>query len=161
MTEVMKANAEILKPNNNAIKAATLSALSGRVNDEEVKRFLDAASSNAVPAPIGATASLTFAAVYGVVKCEPRDQPWVYDCDVWGAGAAAISTVGFMYTAYDSWDAFFSLTTAFHVQGIADAGGIFQINWFNKDGVPIGQYNGAAGGIGLFEAGGSGKWKRK
>ena len=152
---------EILKPNIEAVQAATLRAFKGKVKDDEVNRFLDAIASSAVPAPIGATASLTFAAIYGVVKCEPRGQPWEFDADVWGVGAAAISSVGFMYTAYENWDAFFSLTTAFHVQGIAVEGGIFQINWFNESGVPIGQFNGAAGGMAVFEAGGSGKWKKK
>ncbi len=151
---------EITEPNFETVKAATLRAFKGKVKDHEVNRFLDTIASSAVPAPIGATASLTFAAIYGVVKCEPRGQPWKFDADVWGVGAAAISSVGLMYTAYENWDAFFSLTTAFHVQGIADAGGIFQINWFNKSGVPIGQFNGAAGGIAVFEAGGSGKWKK-
>jgi hypothetical protein len=138
-----------------------LRAFKGKVKDEEVNRFLNAIASNAVPAPIGATASLIFAAIYGVVKCEPRDQHWKFDADVWGVGAAGIESVGFMYTAYENWDAFFSQTTAFHVQGVADAGGIFQISWFNHSGVPIGQFNGPAAGIALFEAGGSGKWKKK
>lgn len=152
---------EVSIPNIEAVQAATLGALKGRVKDDELKRFLDARVSSAVPAPIGATGSLIFVAIYGVVKCEPRDQPWIFDEDVWGLGGAGINSVGFMYTAYENWDAFFSLTTAFHVQGIAEAGGIFQINWFNNSGVPIGQYNGAAAGIGVFEAGGSGHWKRK
>lgn len=151
---------DILKPNHEVIKAATLKAFTGRVKDDEVNRFLDAMVSTKVPPPIGATASLTFL-IYGVVKCEPRDKPWMFDENVWGAGASAISSVGFMYTAYENWDAFFTLTTGFHVQGIAYEGGIFQINWFNKSGVPIGQFNGAAGGIALFEAGGKGTWKKK
>ena len=151
---------EILKPNIEAVQAATLRAFKGKVKDDEVKRFLDAIA-RAVPVPIAATASLIFAAIYGVVKCEPRGQPWEFDADVWGVGLADISSVGLMYTAYENWDAFFSLTTAFHVQGIAEVGGIFQINWFNKSSVPIGQFNGVAGGIAVFEAGGSGKWKKK
>lgn len=152
---------EILAPNSDVVKPATMRALKGRVKEGEVERFLDTAASSTVPGPISATASLIFAVIYGVVKCEPRNEPWLYHADVWGLGGAGISTVGLMYTAYDTWDGFFSLTTAFHVQGIADGGGIFQINWFNKDGVPIGQFNGAAAGIGVFEAGGGGKWKKK
>ena len=153
-----------LTPTNKVVQASTLYALKEIAKVDEVNQFLDKMASSSVPAPIAATASLTFALFYGVVKCEPRPDPynvWIYDEDVWGVGAAAISTIGLMYTAYESWDAFFSLTTAFHVQGIAEGGGIFQINWFNKSGTPVGQYNGAAGGIGVFEAGGSGKWKKK
>jgi hypothetical protein len=69
--------------------------------------------------------------------------------------------VGFMYTAYETWDAFFNNVTSAHVQGIAVEGGILQINWFNASGTPVGQFNGVAGGIGLLEAGGEGKWQRK
>ncbi len=152
---------DIATPDSEVAQAAVKRALKGRVKDEEVDRFLAATASSSVPAPISATASLTFAAIYGVVKCEPRDKPWKFEADVWGIGGAAIQSVGLIYTAYESWDAFFTRTTAFHVQGIAEAGGIFQINWFNKDGTPIGQFNGAAGGIAVFEAGGSGKWKKK
>jgi len=150
-----------LIPTNEAVQAATRRAFTGKVSDDEVERFLEMSTSSSVPAPIGATGSLIFAAIYGVAKCEPRNLPWLFDADVWGVGGAAIASVGFMYTAYESWESFFSETTAFHVQGIADSGGIFQINWFNNSGVPIGQFNGAAGGIALFEAGGSAKWKRK
>lgn len=152
---------DILTPDNEIVKAATLKAFKGKIDDAEVNKFLTAASGTQVPAPIAATASLTFFAFYGVLKCEPRDKPWIYDVDVWGAGLAGIGSVGFMYTAYESWDAFFSETTAFHVQGITDAGGILQINWFNSSGVPVGQYNGGAAGVSLFEAGGRGKWKKK
>jgi hypothetical protein len=66
-----------------------------------------------------------------------------------------------MYTAYDSWDAFFRNVTSAHAQGIAEAGGILQINWFIENGTPVGQFNGAAGGIGVVECGGSGKWQKK
>ena len=152
---------ESLAPTNDAIQGATLRALKEITNEKEVKRFLEKTASSEVPAPISATASLTFALFYGVVKCEPRGQQWLFDEDVWGVGAAAISSVGLMYTAYNTWDAFFRNTTAFHVQGITEGGGIYQINWFNSSGTPIGQYNGAAGGIAAFEAGGAGKWKKK
>jgi hypothetical protein len=150
-----------------ATRAATLKALQGKVlqgkvKEDEMKRFMDSMMSRKRGidiVAIGATASLTFALFYGVVKCEPRDKPWIFDEDVWGIGGAAIAAVGFMYT--DNWDALFSTTAAFHVQGIAKAGGIYQINWFNASGVPIGQFNGPAGGIAIFEAGGAGKWKKK
>lgn len=66
-----------------------------------------------------------------------------------------------MYTAYDSFDGLFANTTAYHARAGAVTGGVLQIDWFNKSGVPVGQYNGAAAGIGALEAGGSGKWKKK
>ena len=144
-----------------AAKTATLKALKGKVKEDKVKGFLDSIGKAEVPAPIGATASLTFVLFYGVVKCEPNEKPYIFEHDVWGVGGAAVSSDGFMYTAYQNWDAFFRQTTAFHVQGIAEGGGILQITWFNKDGLPIGQYNGIAKGIGVFEAGGAGTWKKK
>ena len=153
--------AEIQTVSVDVVRSATVQALKERVSEEDINKLLDAKDSAKTPAPLGATASLTFVAVWGVVKCEPATQPWIYDEQVWGIGAAAIQAGGFMYTAYDSWDAFFRETAGFHVQGIASGGGIFQINWFNSSGVPVGQFNGVAGGISAFEAGGKGKWKRK
>ncbi len=144
-----------------AISSLQGDVLQGKIAKNEMTSFMDSIGKAGAPAPIGATASLTFALFYGVTKCEPRDQPWIFDVDTWGIGGAAISSVGFMYTAYENWDAFFRNTTAYHVQGIAEGGGIFQINWFNSSGTPIGQFNGAAGGISVFEAGGGGKWKKK
>ncbi|HQT26826.1 MAG TPA: hypothetical protein PLK99_09575 [Burkholderiales bacterium] len=162
MLQDLMANQKFMQASKEAaLKALKGKVLQGKIKEDEMKHFLDAIGKEGVPAPIGATASLVFALFYGVVKCEPREQPWIYDEDVWGIGGAAISSVGFMYTAYDNWNAFFTNTTAFHVQGIAEAGGIYQINWFNSSGTPIGQFNGAAGGIAIFEAGGSGKWKKK
>ena len=165
MSEILTPEREdILAPDHEIIQSHTLRGLRGLrgvADDDEIKEFQKKLASDNVPAPISASASLTFALFYGVIKCEPKAQPWRFDEDVWGVGAAAIASVGFMYTAYDNWDAFFRNTTAFHVQGITDGGGIYQINWFNRSGTPIGQYNGAAGGIAAFEAGGAGKWKKR
>ena len=44
---------------------------------------------------------------------------------------------------------------------LISVGGIFQITWFRKNGVPIGQFNGFLSGGGAFEIGGSCKWKTK
>lgn len=151
---------EDITPTHDAAKAATLAAFKGKIDDGEVNDFLEKIVGSAVPPPIGATGSLTFFAFWGVCKCDPPNYDWIFDNQVWGIGGAAISAVGLMYTAYESWDTFFRETTGFHVQGIAEGGGIYQINWFNG-GTPIGQFNGAAGGISVFEAGANGKWKRK
>ncbi len=149
-----------LQPTRDVVQKATVRVLRGRANDEQIQKFLTELASASVPDPIGATASLNIA-VWGKVTCEPDGQPWKYDNSVWGGPAYFGASVGFMYTAYNSWDAFFREVTSCHCQGIADAGGILQINWFNAGGTPVGQFNGAAGGIGLVEAGGAGKWQRK
>jgi hypothetical protein len=147
-----------LRPDQEAIADATVRAFKGRVDEDEVRRFLKAAAET--PAPIGATASLKLA-VWGklYVSCEADGRKCVYDQTAWGGPAYFGDSVGFMYTAYDSWAAFFANVTGFHVQGIAEGGGILQVNWFIANGTPVGQFNGVAGGIGAVEAGGSGGWQ--
>jgi hypothetical protein len=152
--------AEQLKPTNPELQQATIKALDKRVSAEDVRAFLDKATGAGVPDPVGATITLNIA-VWGKLDVEPDNLPWKYDNTVWGGPAYFGSGVGFMYTAYDSWDAFFQNVTACHVQGIDVGGGILQVNWFISDGTPVGQFNGAAGGVGLVEGGGSGGWTHK
>src|SRR5215471_16873823 len=147
-----------LRPTRDIVQEATLKALRGCVEEDEVRRFLAKAASVSVPAPIGASASLKIA-VWGKLGCDPDGQPWKYDITVWGGPAYFGESVGFMYTAYETWDDFFRNVTGAHAQGIAVEGGILQINFFNSSGVLVGQFNGVAGGIGLVEAGGEGMWQ--
>ncbi|HYN95019.1 MAG TPA: hypothetical protein VES42_14315 [Pilimelia sp.] len=149
-----------LRPTNASVQQATMEALKDRIEPAEVQKFLDQIVSAGVPSPLGATASANIA-VWGKVECDPDGQPWTYDATIWGGPAYFGTSVGFMYTAYESWDDFFRSVTGVHVQGIASGGGILQINWFNESGTPVGQFNGAAGAIGALEAGGSGGWQRK
>ena len=151
---------EELGPAHPIVREATFRALGCKLEPSEIQKFLDKAASPQTPSPIGATANVDIA-IWGKCKCDPDGQPWRYDNSIWGGPAYFGSSIGFMYTAYDSWDAFFQNTSSCHVQGIASGGGILQINWFNRDSVPVGQFNGAAGGVGLLEAGGSGGWTRK
>ena len=148
-----------LQPDRKDFEQATLNALEGRIDEKEVREFLAKASSASAPDPLGATASLDLA-VWGKLKCEPDKKPWKYDITVWGGPAYFGTAVGFMYTAYTSWDAFFANVTSAWVQAGAAGGGFIQINWFNKDGVPVGQFNGVSGGAGVAEAGGSGTWEK-
>lgn len=151
--------AQDLRPTSDIVQEATLKALQGRIKEDEVRRFLNEVVSDSVPDPIGATASVNIA-IWGKLVCEPDGQPWKYDITVWGGPAYFGGSAKFMYTAYNLWDVFFRNVTSAHVQGIASGGGILQVNWFNESGTPVGQFNGAAGGIGRLEAGGSGKWQR-
>jgi hypothetical protein len=155
-----KVTAQDLRPDQETLLRATLTALKGRVDEHEVRRFVKEAARAAAPAPIGATANVKIA-VWGKVLCEPDGQPWIYDNTIWGGPAYFGDSVGFMYTAYDNWDAFYANVTSCHVQGFDVGGGILQINWFIANGTPVGQYNGAAAGAGLVEGGGAGKWTRK
>ena len=152
--------AQDLRPDRDFLAEATLTALKGRVEEGEVRRFLKEASSKAAPDPIGANASLNIA-VWGKATCDPDGQPWKFDHTVWGGPAFFAEAVGFMYTAYNSWDAFFRNVTSIHAQGIASDGGVLQFTWFIKSGLPVGQFTGLAGGIGLIQAGGPGEWQRK
>jgi len=148
-----------LTPAHPMLKAAMTEGLEGRVRAEEIDNFVAATQATSVPDPLSATASVIFAAIYGNVTCTPKGQPWKFDQSIWGIGAQGGTSIGFLYTAYENWDAFFRMTTSFHVQGIADGGGVLQINWFNKHGTPIGQFNGALAGAGGLEGGGAGHWK--
>jgi hypothetical protein len=150
--------AEQALPSNPELQQATIKALSARVKEADVRAFLEKAAVS-VPAPIGATLSVNLA-IWGKVVITPDGQPWKFDNTVWGGPAYFGSGAGFLYTAYDSWDAFFPSCTAFHVQGVDVGGGVLQVNFFNGDGVPVGQLNAAAGGVGLVEGGGSGGWTR-
>ncbi|MFB9909697.1 hypothetical protein [Allokutzneria oryzae] len=149
-----------LSPTHPALRAATIHSLGRRLDASEIQKFLEDLVSSSVPAPTGATASAKIA-IWGKVTCEPDGQPWQYDTTIWGGPAYFGSSVGFLYTAYRSWDEFFRNVTSVHVQGIISGGGILQINWFNQGGTPVGQFNGAAGGIGVLEAGGSGRWSHR
>ncbi len=150
-------------PSNPIIKKATLDAfknLNG-ITMATAEDFVSKAAAVSVPAPLGATTSLIFGAIYGSVTVKPTSggyTNWVFDHSFWGIGAMGGSSIGFMYTAYDSWDAFFQNVTGFHVQGIAEGGGILQVNFFISNGTPVGQFNGALAGAGGVEGGNSGKW---
>jgi hypothetical protein len=149
-----------LSPLNPIVQAATMHSLSRRIEVSEVQQFLDKMVSAEVPAPIGATASVRIA-IWGKVTVEPNGEPWTYDTSIWGGPAYFGQSAGFMYTAYGTWDEFFRNVTSVHVQGVASAGGILQVNWFNHSGTPVGQFNGVAGGVGVLEAGGSGGWSHR
>ncbi len=152
--------AQDLRPTNSELREAALKALQGRVSEDEVRKFLEKANGEGSPPAIGAEGSVNLL-VWGKCKCYPDGMPWQYDNTIWGGPAYSGNGVGFMYTAYNTWEAFFNNVTGCHAQGIATAGGVLQINWFNASGLPVGQFNGAVGGIGVFEAGGEGKWQRK
>ena len=147
-------------PDTKVIQEATWEAFQGKLKDNEVEHFLDATVLSDEPLTITAMGSLYFLAVYGVISCEPSKYPYKFEESSWGLGATALSAGGVIYTAYDSWDAFFKNTTGYHAQGIAKAGGFLQITFLKKL-TPIGQFNAVAGGIGVFEVGGNGKWHKK
>jgi hypothetical protein len=150
-------SAEQLRPTNADLRQATIKAFE-RQDEVDAQAFLDKLASPSAPAPIGATASLNIA-IWGKLQCEPDGQPWKYDNSGWGGPAYFGSAVGFMYTAYDSWDAFFQNTATWWAQALDVGGGVLQVNWFDGNHTPIGQFNGVAGGAGVAEAGGNGGWQ--
>lgn len=158
MVATAPTQSELLSPAHPDLQRATFKALASRFNEDDLRAFLDKMGSPSTPAPLLATVDLKVA-LWGKLKVEPDDQPWKYDNTVYAAGAYGASGVAFMYTAYETWDAFWEYTTSFHVQGISAGGGILQVNWFNRDGIPVGQLNAAVGGIGGLEGGGSGMWE--
>jgi len=153
---------DLLLPTNPNFDEATsnLKNLRG-VEAASVDSYAEKLAVSAAPA-LSAKADIIFAAFYGNLTMKILADPYkkkYYDESVWGAGATGGTAVGIMYTAYNNWDAFFKNVTSFHVQGIAKGGGFLQVNWFISNATPVGQFNGAMGGLGLLEAGGPGKWK--
>jgi hypothetical protein len=155
-----------------ACKAATIKALAGKVKDEDVQNFLShmpgktsvSAGLKSIADQAEAKGETYTVAIYGYVKCIPTHLDHEFEANHWGIGLSAMASYGSMYTAYegtDTWKWLFSETRGYHAQGIADGGGILQITWYNGKNVPIGQFNSAAGGIGVFEVGGKGRWKKK
>ena len=140
---------------------ATREAFKGKVSDQEIENFLESIRGDKVPEPITASGSLYFIGIYGVITCTPQNKPYYFEKSAWGIGAAATKAEGLLFTAYNTWDGLWHNTTGYHAQGIAEGGGILQITFFNKKSIPIGQFNSVAAGFGIFEAGGSGKWKKK
>lgn len=144
---------------------ATISAYEGKVDKESLNQLLSSMNEVAKDPKkaIQASASLVSAGIWSQVDCKPEHMPWIFHESAWGLGLGGGSCAGVMYHAYEDavsgWEFFFDETVAYHAQGIANVGGIFQITWFRKDGAPIGQFNGFLAGAGVFEIGGSCKWK--
>jgi hypothetical protein len=159
MTERIS-EADLLVPSHPAVREATASLLARQLGHDEVEKYLDQLTSASVPAPIGADATVKLA-IYGNLLVDNLSAPYskhVYNHTIWGGPAALATGTGFMYTAYNTWDAFFQNVTSCHVQGWGAPGGILQVNWFIANGTPVGQFNGVVGGIVVFEAGGAGTW---
>ncbi len=160
-------NEEFMKIN----REATQRALGNVVDPKELAAFLDgmesgkglmqAPSAAKAPAPAEAMGETFTVGIYGYVKCTPSSLDHTFQGNHWGVGLAALTAYGTMYTAYDSWSALFRETKGYHAQGVAEAGGIFQITWFNKKSLPVGQFSAVAAGLGVFEVGGSGSWSKK
>ena len=144
---------DVIQPDTKIVQEATRKAFKGKLKDSEIDKFLDETTGNKEPVTITAMGSLYFIGIYGVVSCTPSKYPYTYEESSWGIGASAISAGGVIYTVCATWKAFFKSTTGYHAQGIAEAGGILQINFFNKL-TPIGQFNAVAGGNGVFQVGG-------
>lgn len=107
----------------------------------------------------GAKLNVTAAFVYGTIECEINSQRKRFKGTHWGIGLAGFAATGNIYTAYGDWNSFFNNAKAYHVQSAGVAGGFVQVTWFNNDALPVGQFNGVAGGAGAMEVGGSGFWK--
>lgn len=152
---------DLLKPSNSIIQEATgnLKNLNG-IDAGAVDTYIGKLAQDGASV-LSAQASIIFVAIYGKLEVSKLPAPYAkktFSVDSWGLGASGGTSIGVMYTAYDDWSAFFSNVTSYHVQGIADGGGILQVNWFISNGTPVGQFNGAMAGAGGLEAGGPGKW---
>ncbi|MEP3113745.1 hypothetical protein [Nisaea sp.] len=143
------------------VRAATESALRGKVKDSDLDKFLDLPTADGHPAPILCEGNITAVLVHSWMHCNPLADYYMKE-SAWGVGAGVVPAAGgFLYTAYNSWDLFWNETAGYHAQGFADGPGILQFNFFNSSWVPMGQFNAASAGIAWFEFGGSGKWRKK
>lgn len=136
----------------------------GKVPDEDFKKLMAIVPDENVmkagdAAPLSAQVNVATAFFYGTVECVVNSKKKRFSGKHWGFGLAGFGSIGCLYTAYYDWDSFFREAKGYHVQCIGAAGGFVQVTWFSESGVPVGQYNGVAGGIGAMEVGGSGEWK--
>lgn len=163
MSSLMLSNKEMYE----VCRSATLSAYEGKVDQKSLAQLMKNMEMLAENPGRGieASANMVSAVIWSKITCEPKGLPWIFDEQAWGLGVGGGSCAGIMYHAYEDqasgWDYFFEDATAYHAQGIASVGGIFQITWFRSDGAPIGQFNGAMAGAGAFEMGNSCKWRKK
>ncbi|WP_116131312.1 hypothetical protein [Tropicimonas sp. IMCC34043] len=158
---------ELVRPTRPAIESATIDAL-GRLKgvDLDAARTLPKTLEASSAPVLQATANIIHVVIYGDLTVRVQTDPYKhfeYHVSSWGLGTAGGTALGFMYTAYNSWEAFFANVTSYHVQGIAEGRGILQVTWFTPNGSPVGQFNGAmprdAGIECGIEGGGPGKWK--
>lgn len=120
----------------------------------------DGRTDGALGAPNGsATVTVAAAFIYGTVDCKIDSQKKQFRGTHWGLGLAGFAATGILYTAYNRWEDFFKNATGYHAQSAGVAGGIVQVTWFTREGLPVGQFNGIAGGVGALEVGGSGSWE--
>lgn len=153
---------DLLLPSNPNFQKATanLKKLKG-IDAASIDSYAKKLTATSAPV-LSAKADIIFVVFYGNLTVKVLADPYkhkYFDVDTWGLGATGGAAVGMMYTAYDNWDAFFKNVTSYHVQGLSDGGGFLQINWFIKNGTPVGQFNGGMAGAGGIEAGGAGRWK--
>lgn len=145
-----------------ACKEATIKAYEGKVSKETldgIVNLIPNPSTNGVSVSCAGDVNLTAAFIYGTVVCELPSKHKTFQGEHWGLGLAGFRATGTFYSAYSSWEAVFDNATFYHVQCLGAAAGIVQVNWFNKDGVPVAQFNGIAGGLGAMQVGGKGSWK--
>jgi hypothetical protein len=166
MPNALLEDAEFLKK----CRELTLTSYKGKIPDEGLSSLLEhmptvssavtksAANSLGSPGSVSAKVNVAVAFVYGTVDCTIDSLRKNFHAEFWGLGLAGFASTGIMYTAYDSWEAFFANSHGYHAQGGGAAAGVVQVTWFNGNGTPVGQYNGVAGGVGAFEVGGKGSW---
>lgn len=146
-------------------REASEKAFGGVVDPQELEKFLNGMQGDtetlSIPSGEEAIAELYTVGIYGYVKCTPTKLDHLFEANHWGLGLNACKAYGVMHTAYENWGGLFRETRGYHAQGITKGGGILQITWFDGKARPVGQFNAVAGGIGAFEVGGKGRWKKK
>lgn len=157
---------------NEIIKANTLKSFEGKVDSDSLDKLIQAMPDYKFedgvyipsndPGLISAKASLKMFLIYGEIDCYDLDgYKSTFGQKIWGLGAGSFdSVIGGIYNVYENsnWPYFFRRAAGAYVQGFAGTIGTVQITWFDENKVPIGQFNSAAVGAGVFGAGCDGHW---
>jgi hypothetical protein len=150
---------DFVAPSTAAMKKGTLKAFDGRIESDTLKPLLATIEKGLTASSQRATGSIKIIGIWGVVKCETSGDEHVFEGECWGVGLGAFEALGVLYYV-TSWDDLWKNTKRFHAQGAAVEGGIFQITFLDDNSSPIGQFTAAAAGIGAYECGGKGEWKK-
>ncbi|MDQ0363104.1 hypothetical protein [Breznakia pachnodae] len=153
---------------------ATIELFKDKITSDDIQTLLDCMpmvnnnellipeSSFSIPKVINSEVLITSSLGWSIIRVTPSDtqyQTWRMDERVWGTRIGSGVASGFIYTVYESYEAFFKYTTTYQLKSVNKYDDILQINWFNSSGLPIAQFNGVLEGGPILEIGGGCYWK--
>lgn len=155
-------------------RSATIKLFKDKITDDDIQTLLDCMptvknnemqfpdSNLSIPKVLRSEVLITNSLAWSIIRVTPSDEEyknWIMDERVWGTRVGSGVATGFIYTVYETYEAFFKYTTTYQLQSIDEHKEILQINWFNSSGLPIAQFNGLYEGNPILEIGGGCHWK--